>query len=273
MTYRRIQRWLAPGVEFADDPAVRLCAKCGYPFPGGRHGAPAACTECGTYIDPARFGFLQPASPPNVIRRLLRAPGLKHAIVFVVGVALVAIGNAAPGGYWKLELPGVWFLIIAWLAWLLRAALAAVASLRVGGFKDTFRQRGWWVTAAAGTVLVLIAASPLPMYAVFRIERARLDAVAAAWTAAPDQRPTVELVLLPGTSTVDVSLVDGLAVQLPTTAPTGWRDGGFGLAIPATGFIFETGVYYYLPNLPPGSAPVRALRHLGGPWFAGEHSW
>jgi hypothetical protein len=272
VTYRRIQRWLSPGVEFADDPAVRLCAKCGYPFPGGRDGAPAACTECGTYIDPARFGYLQPASPPEVIRRLLRAPGLKHAFVFMACVALVATGSVAPGGYWGVELAGIGFLIGAWLAWLFRAAVAAVAALRVGRFKDTFRQRGWWVTATSGTILVLAAASPLPMYAVFRLERGRLDAVAAAWTAAPDQRPTVDFLLLPGTSTVDVSLVEG-RTDVSAVAPAGWRDGGFGLAIPRTGFIFETGVYYYLPNLPPGSAPVRALQHLGGPWFAGEHSW
>ena len=272
MTYGRIQRWLAPGVEFADDPAVRLCAKCGYPFPGGRDGAPAACTECGVHIDPAQFGCLQPASPPDVIRRLLRAPGLKHAAVFMVGVALVAVGSVAPGGYWGVELAGIGFLIGAWLAWLFRAAVAAVAALRVGRFKDTFRQRGWWVTVAMGTVLVLVAASPLPMYAVFRIERSRLDAVAAAWTAAPDQRPTVDFLLLPGTSTVDVSFVEG-RTDVSAVAPAGWSDGGFGLAIPGTGFIFDTGVYYYLPNLPPGSAPVRALQHLGGPWFAGEHRW
>jgi hypothetical protein len=110
------------------------------------------------------------------------------------------------------------------------------------------------------------------MYAVFCLERGRLDAVAAAWTAAPDQRPTVDFVLLPGTSTVDASFLEG-RTDVSAVAPAGWSDGGFGLAIPGTGFIFETGVYYYLPNLPPGSAPVRALQHLGGPWFAGEHRW
>ncbi len=273
MRWARVQRWFSPGVEFADDPAARLCARCGYPFPGGREGLPAACSECGTHIDPARLGDLRPQGPPDVIRRLLRAPGAWHLLVTAAGACILAAGNAVPGGYFGLELTGFSVVLVAWLAWLLRAAIAALAALRAGRFRDASRQRGWWLNAGAGIVLPMLAASPLPMHAVFLVERRRLDAAAAAWAAAPDQTHAVDFRLLPGGSTVDPSYADAVANSPQITAGPGWADGGFGIAVPRTGFIFETGIYYYLPNLPPQGVPSRVLRHLGGPWFAGHHLW
>ena len=64
-----MSRWLSPGVHFKDDPQVRVCARCGYPFPGGRHGAPAACSECGTYIDPTKAGLLRSLAPAMMLQR------------------------------------------------------------------------------------------------------------------------------------------------------------------------------------------------------------
>ena len=273
MRWARVQRWFSPGVEFADDPAACLCARCGYPFPGGREGVAGACSECGTHVDPARLGDLRPASPAGAVRRLLRAPGAWHALVIAAGASILAVGNAVPSGYWVIELAGFLVILLSWFAWLVRALVAAIAALKAGRFRDAARQRGWWVNAAAGIALPALAASPLPMHAAFLLERGRLDAVAAAWTAAPGQAHAVDFLLLPGGSTVDPSYADAVANSAQITAGPGWADGGFGIAVPRTGFIFETGIYFYLPNLPPQGVPPRVLRHLGGPWFAGHHLW
>ena len=273
MRWARVQRWMSPGVAPTHDPDARLCARCGYPFPGGRDGAPGPCTECGTHIDPSRLADLRPEGPPDAVLRLLRAPGAGHLVVIVVGACVLAAGGIVPAGYWRIEVTGVLVLLVAWGLWLLRGAIALAAAAKLGRIRDTVRQRGWWVNAAAGIALPVIATSNLPMRATFLVERRRLDAAAAAWTTQPDRAIDVDFVLLAGASRPDTSLADALGERIRIPEQPGWNAGGFGIALPGSGFIFETGVYYYLPNAPPAAVPPGLLRHLGGPWFAGHHTW
>jgi hypothetical protein len=154
----------------------------------------------------------------------------------------------------------------------IRLLIALIVARNLRRVRDMLRQRGWWAVPSFAMIATVLAASPLPIHVLFHLERPRLDAAAAAWIAQGGTATSavqLDFLLIPGVSQPDPSLVE----PLPELATYGVQPaslaGGFGFAVPNTGFIFDRGVYYYLPNLLPGSVPNHVLRHLGGPWYSG----
>ena len=268
-----MSRWLSPGVHFKDDPQVRVCARCGYPFPGGQHGAPAACSECGTYIDPTKAGLLRSLAPAMMLQRALRAPGLWSMGLIALCACALAIAQAVPGGYALWSIAAIAGIVVMMLIVGMRLLVALVVARKLRRVRDMLRQRGWWAVPCFAIIATVLAASPLPIHVLFRLERPRLDAAAAAWLAqggAATSAVQLDFLLIPGASQLDPSLVEPLSELATYGVQPASLVGGFGFAVPGTGFIFERGVYYYLPNLLPGSVPNHVLRHLGGPWYSGR---
>jgi hypothetical protein len=156
----------------------------------------------------------------------------------------------------------------------MRLLVALVVARKLRRVRDMLRQRGWWAVPCFAMIATALAASPLPIHVLFRLERPRLDAAAAAWLAqggAATSAVQLDFLLIPGASQLDPSLVEPLSALATYGVQPASLAGGFGFAVPGTGFIFERGVYYYLPNLLPGSVPNHVLRHLGGPWYSGRY--
>ena len=269
-----MSRWLSPGVHFKDDPQVRVCARCGYPFPGGQHGAPAACSECGTYIDPTKAGLLRSLAPAMMLQWALRAPGLWSMGLIAVCACALAIAQAVPGGYALWSIAAIAGIVVMMLIVGMRLLVALVVARKLRRVRDMLRQRGWWAVPCFAMIATALAASPLPIHVLFRLERPRLDAAAAAWLAQGGTATSavqLDFLLIPGVSQLDPSLVEPLSKHATYGVQPASLASGFGFAVPGTGFIFVRGVYYYLPNLLPGSVPNHVLRHLGGLWYSGRY--
>jgi len=206
-----------------------------------------------------------------MLQRALRAPGLWSMGLIALCAGALAIAQAVPGGYAWWSIAAIAGIVVMMLIVGMRLLVALVVARKLGRVRDMLRQRGWWAVPSFAIIAAVLAASPFPIHVLFRLERPRLDAAAAAWLAqggAATSAVQLDFLLIPGTSQLDPSLVEPLAtygVQPSSLA------GGFGFAVPGTGFIFERGVYYYLPNLLPGSVPNHVLRHLGGPWYSGRY--
>jgi len=258
----RLDRWLSPGVRYDGDPSARDCARCGYPFAGGAFGAPAPCTECGAPLDPALLGSLRPRGVHRLAVKALHAPGTPLCTLATLACLTVAIGNCVPEGFSRLLIGGIMATAALAFTWLLRVTVAATVALRARLLGATFRQRGWWAMPLLMVGLMGFALSGLPMVAMFRLQRPNLAAAAAGRHDAP-------LVLLPGTAVYTPGAVMRLG-QVEDVMEPGWVAGGSAFAIPGTGFVFEQGVYFHLPNMPPERCPW-FLRPLGGGWYAGRH--
>jgi hypothetical protein len=155
----------------------------------------------------------------------------------------------------------------------IRLLIALIVARNLRRVRDMLRQRGWWAVPSFAMIARVLAVSPLPIHVLFHLERPRLDAAAAAWLAqggAATSTVQLDFLLIPGVSQPDPSLVEPLSGRATYGVQPASLAGGFGFAVPNTGFIFDRGVYYYLPNLLPGSVPNHVLRHLGGPWYSGQ---
>ena len=137
-----MSRWLSPGVHFKDDPQVRVCARCGYPFPSGQHGAPAACSECGTYIDPTKAGLLRSLAPNLMLQRALRAPGLWSMGLIALCACALAIAQAVPGGYALWSIAAIAGIVVMMLIVGMRLLVALVVARKLRPCVTCFTSAG-----------------------------------------------------------------------------------------------------------------------------------
>ena len=259
---RRLDRWLSPGVRYEVDPSARDCARCGYPFPGGIHGAPAPCAECGAPLDPAILGTIRPRGVHRWSAAAMRAPGVPMLALTVLACTTVAIGNCVPEGYVPLLFGGMGAMLVLAGLWALRAFVAGITAIRPGLVPAVFMQPGWWAIPALGVALAMLSLSRLPMAATFALQRTNLAAAAAG-------RHDARLVVLPGVAIYMPRALDRLGRTSGFIEPA-WVEGGAAFLVPGTGMFFEQGCYFHLPAMPPESAPA-FLVPLGGGWYAGRH--
>jgi hypothetical protein len=194
------------------------------------------------------------------------------ALIALCACAL-AIAQAVPGGYTLWSIAAMAGIVVMMLIVGIRLLIALIVARNLRRVRDMLRQRGWWAVPSFAMIARVLAVSPLPIHVLFHLERPRLDAAAAAWLAqggAATSAVQLDFLLIPGVSQPDPSLVEPLSGRATYGVQPASLAGGFGFAVPGTGFIFERGVYYYLPNLLPGSVPNHVLRHLGGPWYSGQ---
>jgi hypothetical protein len=195
------------------------------------------------------------------------------ALIALCACAL-AIAQAVPGGYTLWSIAAMAGIVVMMLIVGIRLLIALIVARNLRRVRDMLRQRGWWAVPSFAMIARVLAVSPLPIHVLFHLERPRLDAAAAAWLAqggAATSTVQLDFLLIPGVSQPDPSLVEPLSGRATYGVQPASLAGGFGFAVPGTGFIFERGVYYYLPNLLPGSVPNHVLRHLGGPWYSGRY--
>lgn len=260
---RRIDRWLSPGARLEEATDERVCAVCFYAFPGGTGGTPRACTECGARLDPASAGTLVAPGPSATARWFMHAPGIWHQLAVLGACALLFIGDMAPGGWFTILVTGALALLGLGAFGAARFIIATMLAIRCGRLRAVDSQPGWWVPPAMVIALLLLLVLGVPRWAGFHIQRPRLEAARAAWASLPpDQRSSG----VPGT------------VMLWT--PSGLRDAqsayglrysgpGFALTAPSTGFLFDMGMYAYLPEIGADEARAAGLRALGGGWYEG----
>lgn len=274
----RLGRWLSPGVRFEGGAAARHCARCSYECRGAEA---TRCSECGAEIDPATGHGLRPMAPGALARALMRAPGLPMLACGLAASAAWAWGRSVPTGYFGWELTAAAALVLLAGTYLLRMLAAGLASNRNGRLADCARQRGWWAVPVACIAAVAVALSPLPVHAGFRMRRGELDALAALWTAGDldglRARSNVVgasgglrvMFEADGRPAAPIDLGHGMLRPLVRDgAEADWR--GFAVVVPGTGFLFKTGGYVYLPDLPADSLPATAaLSPLGGGWWQG----
>lgn len=195
----------------------------------------------------------------------LRAPrGWTRAAIATASL-LLAAGGSAPGGYFRLTLVGALALLALAGLVALHAAAATLAGLRSGRLAEVARQPGWWKTALTVVAGTAFAASPLPPWTVFLLERPRLEAAVAA----PAPGGEVAFLLLPGPGRLSAEACDRLAGTPPFDGHPEWSAGATAVLVPGTGFLFSTGCYFRLPALPREHCPS-FLEPLGGGWFAGR---
>ena len=284
---RRLRRWLSPGVAYEPGPEASAprCGRCRYPVPGGGDGAPCECPECGARVDPRDPSTLARPSAIKVQRRLAHAPGpLECAIAAVPGL-LACAGASAPQGYFELIMLSIaaTMLVLGW--WLLRVFVATVIGWRWERLVAVLRQPGWMVMPAALVATGALSFTAIPARVVLWGEGGRLAAAVrqahaietAGGDAAALSAITVDFSLLPGTGRVTPEAMAQLREWRRTHRAddeVDWTRGGVAVTVPRTGFLFEVGAYFFLPDLKPqpGDEPIPTtiLSPLGGGWYAGR---
>lgn len=274
----RLGRWLSPGVRFEGGTAAWFCARCGYECRGREA---VRCSECGAEIDPSTGRGLRPSAPGALAQALMRGPGLPMLAIGLAAAAALAWGRSVPTGYFGWELTAAAVLVLLAGAYLLRLLAAGFLANRNGRLADCARQRGWWAVPAACIAGVALALSPLPVHAGFWTRRGELDALAALWAAGDldGLRARSNAVSAgrglrvmfgeDGRPEEPIGLGHGMFAPLVREGAEGlWR--GFAVEVPRTGFLFETGGYVYLPDLPEDEVPATAgFSPLGGGWWQG----
>lgn len=220
-----------------------------------------------------------------VERWLLYAPATVECAIAAVPGVLGCVGASVPGGYFTLIVLafGATMVMLAW--WLVRVFAATVIGWRWGRLPAALRQPGW---VAMPTVLVAVGAlafTSIPIRSVRWFEEGRLQGAvrqALAAEASGADTPTisgitVDFALLPGTGRVSPEALEQLREWRRASHPEGspdWTEGGVAITVPETGFLFEVGVYFFLPNLTPqpGDPPIPTtiLQPIGDGWFEGR---
>lgn len=274
-TLTRLRRWLSPGVRFLPSTDERRCARCGYPFPGGAHGSPAPCSECGALVDPTVARTLRAPVPGRFVQGSLHAPGLTYSVLVGAAVIVLLYSASVPGGYFDPGILGLSAIALLGLFGILRAAVALAVALRQRRLGDTARQPGWWIPPAAVLAAVLAGEAGVPIVLGFEGRRATLEANAAAWHAGTlDQVPVAQGGLKRVGSTPTPILEfppmsvyadrESASSQQARVQPDDFR--GVLLQVSGSGFMFESGAYAYLPYLK--STRLPELVPLGGGWYA-----
>lgn len=271
-------RWLSPGVRFDEGAAEWRCARCGYAC---RQHASGPCSECGADVDPVTRRGLRSSLPAPLLRAAMRAPGLPMLACGLAAAGVWAWARSVPTGDFGWELVAAAALVLLAGIYLLRMLWAGFASNRYGRLGDCARQPGWWAVPVASIAAVTVALSPLPLHAGFWVRRGELDALAALWTAGDlDGLRARSDAVSAGRGLRVLFDADGrpqepkdlgsgmLRPLIRAGAEAEWR--GFAVEIPETGFIFETGGYIYLPDLPVDTTPANnGFSPLGGGWWQG----
>jgi len=271
----RASRWLSPGVRFEPKNDSRRCAACRYPFPGGMHGAPAACSECGRFIDPADRSAFAREIPPAIVLFAVRAPGLVF-LALVTAVALLLLhAFAVPGGRQTQAFIGIGLVTALMLVAAIRMAIALVCGWRLGRSRDVWKQWGWWLPALVPVVLFVMGLLQVPRSVAFVVDRPRLTVLAAAWEQDPKTCRTEErgdlFVPLRGEIPMDALEFAQFARLADEIGPDKLR--GFVVIIPASIFMDRYGMYLYMPAFPNERAERSGLLWHGGAWYSGVVNW
>lgn len=256
-----------------------------YPVPGGKDGPPCECPECGARVDARDPSTLARHRFARAQHRLAHAPGIIECAVAACPGLLACVSVSAPEGYFLPMLLSAFgaMAILAW--WLVRVFVATVIGWRWERLGAVLRQPGW---AAMPVLLVAVGAlsfTTVPARIVRWCEGARLAAAAqqalAVEAAGGDEAAlaaiAVDFAVLPGTGRVSpdalAQLREWRASHRADDAGD-WTQGGVAITVPQTGFLFDQGAYFFLPNLRPktGDMPIpsRILKPLGDGWFAGR---
>jgi len=223
--------------------------------------------------------------PSGAERIVVRAPAVAECSLAVAVGVLACASDSAPEGYFLLiVISGIATLVLAsW--WLVRVLLATVVGWRRERLGAVIRQPGWWVMPGALLGLLALAATSLPKRVVLALERNRLDAAVqqaeGILAAAGDRQAltavTVDFLCLPGQGHVEPYAMERLRewkLSWWKGEAGDWTAGGVAIVVPGTGYLFENGVYFHLPNRTegPGVTPVPSniLVPLGGHWYAGR---
>lgn len=256
-----------------------------YPVPGGKDGPPCECPECGARVDARDPATLARRRFTKAQHRLAHAPGVIECGVAACPGLLACVAVSAPEGYFLpivLSAFGT-MAILAW--WLVRVFVATIVGWRWERLGAVLRQPGW---AAMPAVLVAVGAlsfTTVPARMVRWCEGGRLAAAvqqalaiqAAGGDDAALAAVAVDFALLPGTGRVSPDALAQLREWVAghgTGAAGDWTQGGVAITVPQTGFLFEQGAYFFLPNLKPRpgdpAIPSRILTPLGDGWYAGR---
>lgn len=270
----RASRWLSPGVRLEPKDDSRRCAACGYPFPGGIHGAASACSECGRFIDPADPSAFAREIPPRIVLRAMRAPGLLFLALAIAAGLLLLHAFAIPGGRMTETFIGIGLFTALALIAAVRMAIALVCGWRLGRSRDVWRQRGWWLPALVPVVVTLLGLLRMPRSVAFLVDQPRLAALAAAWEQDPRtcrQEGGDLFVPLRGEIPMDALEFEQFAWIAEDIGSDKLR--GFVVVIPASILMDRYGAYLYMPVFPSELAGRSGLMWHGGAWYSGVVNW
>lgn len=273
--FARASDWCSPGVRFEPADDARRCGGCGYPFPGGMHGSPAPCTECGRFIDPSAPDAFMYEGPGWLVRQLLHAPGLATLSAAAAAGALFLHGIAVPGDRLGSLVIGITGALMLGSATALRCICALVLGIRKGCSRAVWRQRGWRLLALIAATVALLAKLDVPRRVSFAVDRSDLDALAEVWRRDPlavvDAAGGALSVVNEQKRPIEATEIERFAKRIPAPERAAWS--GFIVRIRGAGFMDEQGAYFYLPGLDPAVAEERELMHHGGGWYSGSFFW
>lgn len=269
---KRASAWISPGVRFEPAGEARRCGGCGYPFPGGVRGAPAPCTECGRFIDPAAPDAFKHEGPGWLVRQLLHAPGLPMLAAVAAAGALYLHGISVPGDRLGSLLFGISGILMVGSMAALRGVSALVLGMKKGCSRAVWSQRGWWLLALMAAIVALLARLDVPRRVSFAVDRSGLDALADVWERDPlavvDAAEGALSVANEQKRPIDATELERFGSRIPPSERAAWR--GFIVEIRGAGFMDEQGAYFYLPDLDPAVAERQDLMHHGGGWYSGS---
>jgi len=271
----RASGWLSPGVRIEPKDDSRRCAACRYPFPGGVHGSPGACSECGRFIDPVEPTAFARETPPKIVMVAMRAPGLVFLALVTASALLLLHAFAVPGGRQAQVFIGiVLFMALAWIA-AVRMAIALVCGWRLGRSRAVWNQWGWCLPGLVPVVVMVLGLLQVPRKAAFIADQPRLVDLAAAWEQDPKTCRTEERgdLVVPLRGEIPMGAID--FVQFARLADEIGPDKlrGFVVIIPASIFMDRYGVYLSMPAFPNGLAERSGLMWHGDAWYSGVVNW
>jgi len=271
----RVSNWLSPGVGFGPNDDTRRCGGCGYPFPGGVHGSPAPCSECGRFIDPRVPTAFASEQPPWILRQLMRAPGLAIVSASIATSGFLLHGISVPGERLDSLLIGLGAAFVLTPVVAARVLSAFALGLWKGRSRAVWSQRGWWVLAITAATALTLGAIDAPRRFAFAADRSTLDALARRW----EQDPVGVVGSDDGSLVVaseegrllEAADLAQFQSQILAVDRAAWR--GFIVRIRGTGFGDEEGAYFYLPDVESELAQGRGLMPHGGGWYSGSIWW